>query len=214
MINKNRIILVPYDYTEQSDFAVKHAVQIAKIIGTEIVLLHIIDDIENEAIELQRLKKVAIQIFDKYGVQTVCKIRVGIIYKIIKAVAMSTEAFAVIMKTQPPRGKEKFLRSRSIRVMMGSKIPFIVIQEPPKRLAIRNIVFPIDFRKENKEKLVWISILSKYYTTVIHLLKPKVFDYRVRNNVGFAKRFLEGKSLSYEIVTGNSKLSIADEAIE
>jgi nucleotide-binding universal stress UspA family protein len=213
-IAHKRKILVPYDYTELSEFALKYAVQISKIVGFDIVLLHIIDDIDNEAKELHRLEQIAEGTINKYGVVIECKIRTGVIRKVIAAVALSIEAFLVIMKTQPPRGKEKFLRSRSIRVMMGSKIPFIVVQEAPKRLAIRNIVLPIDFRRENKEKLVWISILSKYYTSKIHLFRPKINDYRVRNNVEFAKRFIEGKNLSYEIITGNSKLSSTDEAIE
>ena len=214
MTNPKRSVLVPYDYTERSDFAVKYAVQIAKIIDSDIVFLHIIEDIEHEATELHRLEKAAKEVIDTYGVTIQCKIRAGVIYNVIKAVAESIDAFAVIMKTQPPKGKERFLRSRSIGVMMGSKIPFIIVQEAPKRLAIRDIVFPIDFRRENKEKLVWISILSKYYTSKIHLFKPNANDYRVRNNVEFAKRFLEGKKFSYEIITGNKSLSNAEETLE
>ncbi|QQS51353.1 MAG: universal stress protein [Bacteroidota bacterium] len=214
MTNPKRKILVPYDYTERSDFAIKHAVQFAKIIEADIVLLHVITDIQNEAQELHRLEKVATEFIEKYAVHIECKIRPGVIYKVIKAVAESIEAFMVVMKTHPLRGREKFIRSRSIGVMMGSKIPFIIIQDAPKRLAIRDIVFPIDFRRENKEKLVWISTLSKYYTSKIHLLKPSANDYRVRNNLEFAKRFLEGKKLSYEIVTGKRSYSNANETIE
>jgi nucleotide-binding universal stress UspA family protein len=214
MSDQERRILVPYDYTERSDFAIKHAVQLAKIIESEIVLLNIIDNISREAEEIHKLEKVAQKVIDKYGVKIECKIRHGVVSKVIKAVAESIEAFVVIMKTQPPHGTERFLRSRSIRVMMGSNIPFLVIQAPPMRLAIRNIVFPIDFRKENKEKLVWISILSKYYTSTVHLFKPNANDYRIRNNLEFAKRFLEGKNLSYEIITGKNKISSTYDALD
>jgi len=209
-----RNILVPYDYTDKSDNAVKYAVQLVKIIEGEIVLLHIIEDIAKEADELHKLQAIAKDVVDKYGVIIECKIRVGVISNVIKAVALSIDAFVVIMKSQPPVGKEKILRSRSIRVMMGSKVPFIIVQAAPKRLGIRNIVFPIDFRRENKEKLVWISILSKYYTSLIHLFKPKANDYRVRNNLEFAKRFLEGKKMNYKIITGKHNVSNADEVIE
>lgn len=214
MSTDTRKILVPYDYTEKSDAAVKYAVQIAKIIEGNLVLLHIIDKNEDDSTELNKLEGVAKDFRDKYGVEIECIIRVGVVQKIIKEIAQSIEAFVVIMKTQPPTGKEKLLQSRSIRLMMGSKVPFIVVQEEPKRIAIRDIVFPIDFRRENKEKLLWISILSKYYTSKIHLFKPKGNDYRVRNNVDFAKRFLEGKNFSYEIISGEHKLSDAEETIE
>jgi hypothetical protein len=98
--------------------------------------------------------------------------------------------------------------------MVGSKIPFYVVQAPPKRLGFRKVVFPIDFRKENKEKLAWISFMSKYYTSKIYLYKPNANDYVIRNNLEFAKRFLEGKSIDYEIVTGKGKFNLTKETVD
>jgi hypothetical protein len=90
----------------------------------------------------------------------------------------------------------------------------MLIQEPPKRLGLRRVVFPIDFRKENKEKLSWISFLSKYYTSKVYLFKPNAHDYLVRNNVEFSKRFLEGKNIDYEIITAKNKFNTTDETLE
>jgi nucleotide-binding universal stress UspA family protein len=214
MAAENHKILVPYDYTELSDYAVKHAVILAKIIEAEIVLLHIIKELTDEAKDTIRLREVADAITLKYGVTVDVKIRAGVVRKVIKIVAETIDAFLVIMKTQPPRGSERFLRSRSIRVMMGSRIPFIIVQEPPKRLAFRKVIFPIDFRRENKEKLIWISTLSKYYTSKIFLFKPSVNDYKVKTNLDFSRRFLEGKNIDYEIVTAKKELPLTESAIE
>jgi nucleotide-binding universal stress UspA family protein len=214
MTTSSRKILVPYDYTEQSEYAIKHAVVLAKIIEGELVLLHIIKDLTDESNDTKRLRDVADSIMHKYGVHVDIKIRPGAIHKAIKIVAETIDAFMVIMKTQPPRGSEKFLRSRSIRVMMGSRIPFIVVQEPPKRLGFRKVIFPIDFRRENKEKLIWISNLSKYYTSKIFLYKPNVNDYKVKTNLEFSRRFLEGKNIDYEIVTGNKGEALTESSIE
>ncbi|MBN1115889.1 MAG: universal stress protein [Bacteroidales bacterium] len=210
MASENRKILVPYDYTELSEYAVKYAVLIAKIVETELVLLHVIDELNEEAEHHKRLEEVAKAITAKYGVKVEVKIRAGVVHKVIKVVAETLDAFIVIMKAQPPRGTERFLRSRSIRVMSGAKIPFIVVQAPPKRLSFKKIVFPIDFRTENKEKLVWISTLSKYYTSKIYLYRSDINDYKVRNNAEFSKRFLEGKSIDYEIVGNKEKLPFAE----
>lgn len=214
MTTENRKILVPYDYTEKSEYAFKHAIQIAKIVGTEIVLLHVVDDLTEEAQHHKKLVEVADNFFSKYGVKIECKIRSGIIHKVIKVFAETIDAFMVVMKTQPPTKKEKLFGSRSIRVMSGSQIPFIVVQEPPKRLAFRKVVFPIDFRAENKEKLIWISTLAKYYTPKIYLFKPKVQDYKVRNNLEFSKRFLEGKNIDYEIVAKENDKSLSEATID
>lgn len=214
MTSLNRKILVPYDYTNKSEYALKYAVQISKIVETDIVLLHVVEELSEEAMHLKKLEEVANAFKSKYGVEIECKIRSGVIHKVIKIYAETIDAFIVIMKTQPPTKKEKLFGSRSVRVMSGSQIPFIVVQEEPKSLAFRKVVFPIDFRAENKEKLIWISTLSKYYTSKIFLFKPKLNDYKVRNNLEFSKRFLEGKNIDYEIVSNDKKKDFPSSTLE
>lgn len=209
-----RKILVPFDFSEPSEYAVKHAIQIAKITESDIVFLHVIADLKKEAEALKRLREAADAFINKYGVSIECKIRPGRVMTAIRTFAETIDAFLVVMKTQKPKAKEKYFGSRAIKVMMGSKIPFYVVQAPPKRLALRRVVFPIDFRQENKEKLSWISFLSKYYTSKIFLFKPPANDYHVRNNVEFAKRFLEGKDINYEIVTAKKSFNIAEETVK
>jgi nucleotide-binding universal stress UspA family protein len=210
----SRKILVPYDFSGLSEYAVKHAVLIAKIIEADLVFLHIVADLKDEAQALRRLQDAANEFTAKYGIHIDCKIRPGRVSTVIRTFAETIDALLVVMKTQKPRGKEKYFGTRAIRVMIGSKIPFFVVQAPPKRLALRHVVFPIDFKRENKEKLSWISFLSKYYKSKIYLFKPHAADYNIRNNVEFAKRFLEGKNIDYEIVTGKSRYSSPRETIE
>lgn len=209
-----RKILVPYDFSGLSDCAVDHAVQIATIIESSIVFLHVIHELKDELKAMKRLEEVAQRYSNKFGVTIECKVRPGRVSDAIKTFASTIDALLVVMKTQKPRGKEKYFGSRAIRVMIGSKIPFFVVQARPKRIALRHVVFPIDFRYENKEKLSWISFLSKYYTSKIYLFKPKANDYHIRNNLEFAKRFLEGKDINYEIVTGKSSFCQPSEVTE
>ncbi len=163
---------------------------------------------------MKRLQETASKYESEFGVKIECKIRPGRVSTAIKTFAETIDAFMVVMKTQKPIGKEKYLGTRSIRLMINSRIPFFIVQAPPKHLALRKIVFPIDFRKENKEKLAWISFLSKYYTSKIYLFKPSGNDAAVRNNVEFAKRFLEGKDIDYEIVTAKGKFNLSQETLE
>jgi len=209
-----KIVLVPYDYSELSEHAVKHGIQYATVTEAQLVLLHIIPDLSTEAEALHKLQAAAEVFSAKYGIKIECKIRPGRVSTAIHTVAENLNASLVVMKTQKPIGKEKITGTRAIRLMSGSRIPFIVVQAPPKRIGLRKIVFPIDFRKENKEKLSWISFLSKFYTSKIFLFKPNVSDYVVRNNLDFSRRFLEGKSIDYEIITGKSKYTLAKDTLE
>jgi hypothetical protein len=99
-------------------------------------------------------------------------------------------------------------------MMMGARIPFIVVQAPPQSLALRRVIFPIDFRKENKEKLKWIGFLSKFYTSKVYLIKPNTKEYSIRNNLEFARRFLDGRNIDFEIVTLKRQFKLADESLD
>ena len=102
-----RKILIPYDFSQLSDFAVKHAVQIAKITESSLVFLHIVHDLANESEALKRLEDVANNIANKYGLEVNCHIRPGKVSTAIKTYAETIDAFLVVMKTQEPKGRIK-----------------------------------------------------------------------------------------------------------
>ncbi|GAI18925.1 unnamed protein product, partial [marine sediment metagenome] len=80
------------------------------------------------------------------------------------------------MGTHGMRGMQKLTGSWALKVIVGSEVPFVVVQEPPANEHFNNIVFPIDFRAETKEKLNWAVYLAKYYHTKLHIIKSKVTD--------------------------------------
>ncbi|MGW8315205.1 MAG: universal stress protein, partial [Bacteroidales bacterium] len=88
----------------------------------------------------------------------------------------------------------------------GSAVPFIVVQDDPgQKGRYTDIVFPIDFKSENKEKLQWAIFLGKYLNSKIHLYKSPVNDKdlqkKVNVNLNFAIRFLIQNNIEYEIHT-------------
>jgi hypothetical protein len=112
----------------------------------------------------------------------------------------------VIMGTHGIRGIQKFTGSYALRVLVGSKVPFIIVQDRPRtEEKLSNIVFPIDFRGENKEKLYWAIYLGKYFNSKVHLFKYPVNDTalqkKININLNFCIRFLIQNSLDYEIHT-------------
>ncbi len=88
--------------------------------------------------------------------------------------------------------------------MIGSKVPFIIVQEKPAEFEkYRNIVFPLDFKTENKDKLRWAIFMGKYFDSKVHLLKKKEEDRsmkkKVDTNLTLAMRYLIQNTLEYEI---------------
>ena len=112
----------------------------------------------------------------------------------------------VVMGTHGMKGGQKLFGSWALKVIAGSTVPFIVVQdEPPNKDRYTDIVFPIDFKSENKEKLQWAIFLGKYLNSKIHLYKAPVIDKnlqkKVNVNLNFAIRFLIQNNIEYEIHT-------------
>ena len=56
-----------------------------------------------------------------------------------------------------------------------------VITEPPVNKRYDDIVFPVDFTLENKEKHTWISYFCNYYVSRFHLIKNVVKTAEVKD---------------------------------
>ena len=213
---KNKVI-VPYDFTQITDYAIEHAVKFSKVLKADITLLHIVKkESSNDDIQ-KNLEKVASDSEKKFGVKVEALVKEGSIFKTITEASEELNGSLVVMGTHGMKGLQKLTGSWALKVIVGSRIPFIVIQEPPKHKEISNIVFPVDFKSENKEKLKWVEFIAKYLKTKIYLLssanKDGAVDSRTKANVVFSKKFLDDKKINYELAIAEGSGSFAQETI-
>ncbi len=218
MKTTNNKIVVPYDFTEISDNAVAHAANYSKILDTGITLLHIVKaDVQLSEFQ-SKLDEVANKIESQYGIKPLALVREGSIFKTIQQIAEEMEAMIVVMGTHGMKGLQKLTGSWALKVIVGSRVPFIVVQAPPVNKIVEKIVFPIDFKSENKEKLKWVEFLSHYFKTKVYLLsfssKEGAVDSRTKANVVFAKKFLDDKAINYELAIGSGGGSFSQETIQ
>ncbi len=210
-------IIVPWDFSPSSDFALQHAVNIAKIRGFSITLLHILKEHKDQTKYIGLLKGLADENQVKSGIPTFSKILSGNIYQCIREEAALPGKALVVMKTDGIKGSQKYFGSRAIKMMVGSKIPFIVVQQPPIHNSFENIVLPIDYRTENKELVSYLLHLSKFYSAKLHLFKiftnDHLFKKNISNNLNFAKAMFDGKQIAYEIVNAHGTDNTTNEII-
>jgi len=200
-------ILVPWDFTQSSHFALEHAVKIAKIRNYNISLLHIIEHSKEEGKYQGKLKEIASETQSKTGIPTAVLIQNGDVLTTIAELASLPDTELVVMKTDGIVGMQKYTGSRAVKIMRGSKSPFIVVQDSPSENLFQKIVFPIDYRSENKEVVSVILNLSKYYTGKIYIYKTqtndKVFKKTIANNMNFARMMFESKHIEFEVHEGS-----------
>jgi len=211
-------VLVPWDFTQVAEFALEHAIHFSKKLNCGITLLHVVKkdkEIEAASEKLNSLAEVAEK---KYKIKPSIVIREGNIFKTITEVSDELNAELVIMGTHGMKGMQKFTGSWALKVIVGTKAPFVVVQDSPKRDEIKNVVFPIDFRAESKEKLACAYYLAKYYGVKVHICKPEITDElivrKTRANLIFAKKYLDERNINYDITTVEGTDDFADATIK
>lgn len=214
MSSQKRSILVPYDFTPLSEYSLEFAVQIARLINNNIILVHVITKPSMEDVVHKELEKIADKSKNRYKFKPQIMVLTGKVINVIKEFAFQVDASLVVMKTAGPKGSQRYFGSRAIKIIYRSRIPFIVVQDKPKNKPFENIILPIDFRQENKEKLKWINFLYKYRKFRIHLIRPNADDYKTRNNIAFAKHYLENRDIEYTITKAPKKVNFVSYTLD
>ena len=218
MDSKARTILVLWDFTEKSEYAFAHAVNVSNITGIEIALLHIVKS-EDEIEALQaKLSEVALKLETTFKKKPKIVVLKGNIFKTISRYASEGGTELVIMGTHGMKGLQKITGSWALKVIRGSRVPFMVVHKMPETNKMDNIVFPIDFKKENKEKIKWAHYLCNIYKSKIHIVHPMVTDRyfrkKIYSNIVFTKKYFENTNIKFEIKAIGKKIDFAKETIE
>jgi nucleotide-binding universal stress UspA family protein len=107
----------------------------------------------------------------------------------------------VIMGSSTVKEMDENKVSWVLKLITSCKVPFITIQEPPVNKRYDDIVFPVDFTIENREKHEWISYFCDYYLSRFHIIKPNTSDPKLMAqidiNLASAKKFLDERGAKY-----------------
>jgi nucleotide-binding universal stress UspA family protein len=203
----SKIIVVPWDFTPVTEYALMHAVKISRMTHNDICLLHIVEKITTEGGIKAKQAAMTIkgnEIERNYGVTVKTHVQRGTIFKQIPEFVNDRSASLVVMGTHGMSGMQKLTGSWALKVIAKSRVPFIVVQAPPADMErFRIIVCPIDWRAEEKEKLSMAIFMSKYFDTKVHILKATRKDESLAKkanlNLNFTVRMLIQNNIEYEI---------------
>jgi len=197
-------IIVPWDFSTVANYALQHALLYAPILGGQIYLLHIAKREKDVDKAISKLDKLADETFKKHNIKPNILVRTGNIFSSITEIANNNLAKMVIMGTHGIKGMQKLTGSWALKVIAGTNTPFVVVQEPPKGDKIKNIVFPINHAKENKQKLKQARILAKHYQLKFTLIVAKdisntQFRRSTKTNLNYVKSFFRQNNIMYEV---------------
>lgn len=213
----NKPILVPWDFSKVADYALQHAIEYSKATDENVALVHIVKKEKEILPSEKKLAEIATETKQKYGVEIGVIVREGSIFTAISDIAEEVDASLVIMGTHGIKGMQKFTGSWALKVIAGTEAPFVVVQAPPQS-AMKEIVFPVDFKKEQKEKLKWAGYLVNHYKAKIHICYQPSSDSRIKaktkSNLIFSRNYLAERNANFEIVSLPGKKALSEESID
>ena len=231
MESVKKVVLVPWDFTEGSNNALLHAIQLAAAAENEIMLLHILPrsllyhytNKKGNPKEIQearrKLETVVEEIYSKYNFRPQTLVLEGHPRKLVRDLITADEiSINLIVSSKFYSYNKKVYNAPDFlknMVIKNFTVPFIIINAAPAHSHYIEIVVPLDYDRKYKETLHWIIYLSKYYKCNINLIKPFIYDEgkkkHMANNIYFTKKMLDGNKIIYGIKTAKKKSDFRDE---
>lgn len=223
-INK---ILIPTDFSETANLALDHAVNLAKLLDSEIVLHHVISTFSfrvnlpevTDAEEAHqhklsgavgaKLKQLADDIRQRAGIKVSTLISSGRIKDEVVRAAEQTDADLIVMGTHGVSGlREFFMGSNAFRVVSDAPCPVLTLRSTVKYLGFKNIIVPIDNSFHSREKLSISIRMARTYGATLHVCGLRSHDHndeelngRFRMKMKQVEDFILEKEVDHTITT-------------
>jgi len=180
-------ILVPTDFSEQAENALKVAAQLARKNKSEIYLLHMLElplslvDPANSGGDLPEalfFMKLAHKRFKEMmskdyleGIKVFETVQFQETFDGIVEAAGKHGVDLIVMGSHGASGfKEMFIGSNTEKVVRTSNIPVLVIKNKHEAFAVKNFVFATDYSKNNKKSFLEAVNFANKIGAKIHLL--------------------------------------------
>jgi nucleotide-binding universal stress UspA family protein len=186
MSNQDKLgsILVPVDFSEQSEVALEQAGSLSRVFNSEIHVLNVINEDfslsqlfdDNDKIQYQKRAEARLDEFVKvknaeFGIELKSMQVTGKIYNQIVNSADVIDAEFIVMGTAGSTTlKKRFIGSNALRVVRESHKPVITIKGKHHRKGCQNIVLPLDLTKETKEKVAKAVEFAKRFGSIIRVV--------------------------------------------
>ncbi len=215
----NNIILVPTDFSEVTENAMKQGIAAAKYLKYKLALLHVIDkstkaqlkkDHKDSAAIDQKLGAIAQQVKTEHGIDVDTYAREGDIFTTIGEVAKDIGANLMYLGTHGKVGMQKLTGSFALKVVTSSPVPVVVVQKRPFSEGYKKIVLPITSDAGPWEKTRWATFIAKNFDAEIHVYQIDspdlaeavkiITNHFAKENVRYTITTTDGKDFSRKVI--------------
>jgi nucleotide-binding universal stress UspA family protein len=172
-----RNFLIPHDFTEVGDSALKQGLYLATATQSTLSLLHIVKSDKYKAEAEAKLKVIKTKAQSEYpNTEIKLYVVVGDIFEHIGNTAERLKSSLIIMGTHGAKGMQKVFGSFAMKVITSTSVPFMVVQNNAFVKRLEKIVFPLGIDAETLQIMGFASTLAKAFDAEVHLVAEKQSD--------------------------------------
>lgn len=187
-------ILVPLDFSVQSEYAIKLASKIANETEIQVYLLHMVEmpkghidmgsgsnfGIPESMYYIQKVKEKILNIKATFFSETT-KVKYAIRFEnpyegILKFSARVNPDLIIMGPKERSIFEELLIGSIVKRVANASKIPVLAVNKDPENLNVKELVFVSNFEEENRKSFEVLLDFSQKFESKIHLLNVNTMN--------------------------------------
>jgi nucleotide-binding universal stress UspA family protein len=197
-------IIVPIDFSEQSEFALEAAANLAQKYGSELIVLHMLElsnailtsngtAINDEAVFYLQLAEQKFDTFlDKPYLENIKVTPIVKHFKVfseVNEIANEHQANLIVMGSHGASGvKEVLIGSNTEKVVRSSNIPVLVIKHNPILLDFENAVFASDFSDDAIKPYLNAKVTFDKLGAKMHLVYVNSPDGNFRSSAEIDKK--------------------------
>lgn len=214
---KEKIILVPTDFKEQSLIALSQSYNLARFTNSKIYLIHVVDEGEDKKLATEKLNALAKETQEKAKVEVKSILAQGNPFVEINKAVDRLEPILVFIGLNSIVPPKAILGQNAFRMVRECKAPVITVKGKSHRAGCETILLPLDLTKETREKVGKAIEFAKYYGAKIQVLgvldkKAEVYENKLlaysnqvrnyirENGVPAGNKTIRGKNIAEMVV--------------
>jgi nucleotide-binding universal stress UspA family protein len=181
-MSKSTNFLIPHDFTEVGDSAVKQGAYLARATHSTLSLMHVAKSEKQKPEAENQLKNIKAKILEDYGtIDVKLYVVTGSIFTEIGKTAEALKSSLVIMGTHGAKGMQKVFGSFAMKVITSCNIPFMIVQNDVVVKKLERIVMPLGIAAETLQIMGFVSVIAKAFGAEVHLIAEKHTDVKFAN---------------------------------
>lgn len=204
----NRIYLVPTDFSEVCNNAMKQAAIAAQKMSAKVYLLHILnaetkaylkkENIPASSID-DKLNAITEELKKEYNISVSYQIEEGSIFTGIADVAKKINAQFIFLGTHGKTGMQHLTGSFAIKVITSAEIPTIVVQNRSFDHTPKAIVLPVTSEAGPLEKTKYAAMIAKGFGAKIYLYQIGTAEEGLNNAIKIMSDFFDKNDVEYQV---------------